>query len=412
MDDGSVPPRSARILGSTSLTIQTAPLAGGRQRERQDPLRLLVTDGTFKHTLGIVRQLGRDHHVFVAGERHIAPASLSRYAHRTLTYPSPSNSRAFLAWLDRVIREHAIDQVIPVGPITGEIIAEHRERWLPSTCVVIATVDQMRIALNKLRVSRLAAELGISVPRTRQPGSLDELNDAAAAVGYPLVIKAAPEGATDVAYVDEPAQLRTTFETYLRRNNWSSASLPLVQQRIVGPGYGVFATYQDGECRRVVAHRRIREFPATGGQSTCAELVYDPVLFDLGRRLLDALAWHGVAMVEFKRHVADGIYYLMEVNPKFWGSLDLDLVAGANFPGDLVAIGNGQLLTPVLPPNGSLRFCWPLYGDLRHLVERPQAWRAILSDWLNPGVRTNLVWSDPLPHFVELALTCRWLLCR
>jgi predicted ATP-grasp superfamily ATP-dependent carboligase len=223
------------------------------------------------------------------------------------------------------------------------------------------------------------------------------------------VIKGPSEGSSDVGYVDGPEGMTSAYDAYLVRNRWSSPSLPILQQRIVGPGFGVFATYQDGRCRRLMAHRRIREYPASGGASSCAEVVADPALFDLGRRILDALEWHGVAMVEFKRHDADGRYYLMEVNPKLWGSLDLALAAGCDFPGDLLRIGRGETLPEMSPPTEPLRFCWPLSGDLRHLAERPRAWRGVLRDWLDPRVRTNIRPSDPLPNLVELAEAGRML---
>lgn len=66
-------------------------------------------------------------------------------------------------------------------------------------------------------------------------------------------------------------------------------------------------------------HKRMREYPITGGSSTAAESMYDPELRDLGLTLLKALDWHGVAMVEFKKDSRDGKYKLMEINPKFWG---------------------------------------------------------------------------------------------
>lgn len=364
-------------------------------------MRILVTDGHYKHTLGIVRALGRRHEVLVAAPRRLAMAAVSRHATTRFVAPPSADHVRFLAWLDREIPRRRIEQVMPVSAAACELLARHTDRW-PGTQVVLPRPDQMALALDKRSTLGLAASVGIAVPRTADPGSPDALEEAGSEVGFPLVLKAPLEGSSGVAYVDRPDKLRAAVEAWMTKNG--SGELPLLQQRITGPAFGVFATYQHGRCRRIMAHRRIREFPPTGGESTCCELADDPDAIDAGRRLLDALAWHGVAMVELKRHQADGRLYLLEVNPKFWGSLDLALAAGADFPGDLARIASGEELADQPPPTGALRYCWPLGNDLRYLVARPGAWRHVLADWFG-GARTNLQASDPLPHFVELAGT-------
>ncbi len=371
-------------------------------------MRILVTDGHYKHALGIVRSLAPEHEVFVCAPRRMAMAAVSRHASRRFVAPAPTEEPAFVDWLDRTVERHRIEQVLPVGAASCAVLARHRDRW-PGTAVVLPRPDRMDRALDKRVMLALATEVGIATPRTVQPGSLDALEAAAEQVGFPLVLKAALEGNAGVAYVDRPADLRTTVESYLRR--FSVSELPLLQQRIVGDAFGVFATYQDGRCRRIMAHRRIREFPPTGGESTCCEVWHDAELLAIGRRMLDALEWHGVAMVELKRHDADGRCYLMEVNPKFWGSLDLALAAGADFPGDLARIAQGEQLPEAAPPTAPLRFCWPLGNDLRYLVARPRSASTVFGDWLGRA-RTNLRWSDPLPHVVELAGTIGRMIAR
>jgi predicted ATP-grasp superfamily ATP-dependent carboligase len=262
----------------------------------------------------------------------------------------------------------------------------------------------MERALDKRAMLSLASELGIPTPRTAEPEGDDDLERAGGDVGYPLVIKAPIEGQSGVGYVSEPRQLSRAVSAFRARHGLPPNTMPILQQRIFGPGLGVFATYQDGACRRVMAHRRLREFPVSGGESTCCELAHDSDVISDARRLLDSLRWHGVAMVEFKRHDADGRAYLMEVNPKLWGSLDLALAAGAHFPLDLARIAAGENLPDLASPIGDLRFCWPLGNDLRHFLARPGAWRSVLGDWFG-GAETNVRWSDPLPHLVELAGT-------
>ena len=67
-------------------------------------------------------------------------------------------------------------------------------------------------------------------------------------------------------------------------------------------------------------HQRIREYPITGGSSTCAKSVYCDELKRIGLKILKELHWHGVAMVEFKKRTCNGTYVLMESNPNFSGS--------------------------------------------------------------------------------------------
>lgn len=70
-------------------------------------------------------------------------------------------------------------------------------------------------------------------------------------------------------------------------------------------------------------------------------------------------------MVEF-RGTEDGIPQLMEINPRFWGSLQLAIDAGVDFPGLLYELALGRL--PAVPQGyqTGIRSRW-LLGDLDRL---------------------------------------------
>ena len=108
----------------------------------------------------------------------------------------------------------------------------------------------------------------------------------------------------------------------------------LLQERLVGPGVGVFACYHDGRPVALFSHRRLRERPPWGGVSVlCESAEVDPVAGEHATRLLDGIGWQGVAMVEFKRDLRDGVPKLMEINGRFWGSLQLAIDAGRELSG-------------------------------------------------------------------------------
>jgi hypothetical protein len=108
----------------------------------------------------------------------------------------------------------------------------------------------------------------------------------------------------------------------------------LVQERIPkeGDSLGVSALFdENSRVKAAFVHRRLREYPITGGPSTLRESVSRPEILELGLSLLKALDWFGVAMVEFKMDPRDDTPKLMEVNPRFWGSLQLAISSGVHF---------------------------------------------------------------------------------
>ena len=145
----------------------------------------------------------------------------------------------------------------------------------------------------------------------------------------------------------------------------------LIQRRVEGDGQGLFALMDRGKPVVLFAHRRLREKPPSGGVSVLRESIALPQpMTEYALRLLQHASWHGVAMVEFKVDRQTGIPLLMEVNGRFWGSLQLAIDAGLNFPYLLYRMATGEELQ--LPANGyrtGVKSRW-LLGDLDHLLLR------------------------------------------
>lgn len=99
----------------------------------------------------------------------------------------------------------------------------------------------------------------------------------------------------------------------------------------------------------------------------------------MARTILDHVAWHGVAMVEFKV-TPNGTPYLMEINGRFWGSLQLAIDAGVDFPWLLYQMATSQPVDPVDGYNIGVRSRW-LLGDLAAL------YKVLVGNELPPGPR-------------------------
>ena len=105
-------------------------------------------------------------------------------------------------------------------------------------------------------------------------------------------------------------------------------------------------------------------------------------------------------MVEFKLDARDGDYKLMEVNPKFWGSLDLAIAAGVDFPWLTVQVALGNPFPPVADYVRGLRFQW-VFSDLLHAAARPRDLGSVLRDLGSPRVANDVSFRDLRPNLAN-----------
>ena len=128
--------------------------------------------------------------------------------------------------------------------------------------------------------------------------------------------------------------------------------------------------YQHGRLVAEFSHRRIREKPPSGGVSVlCESVPVVPQAKQYAQALLDALRWEGVAMVEFKMDMADQSLKLIEINGRFWGSLQLAIDAGVDFPALLVQTLADEPMPVIDSYRVGVRSRW-LMGDFDALLMR------------------------------------------
>ena len=365
-------------------------------------MKVLITDDNYVPSLGIVRSLGRKGiDVSASGESSLAAlASRSRYCSGRYVVPSPFEDSFFTSLMDVLGRVH-FDLVIPVGYASTSALAQRKAEVNSLSRLEVADYEKIQAAADKRYAHELATRVGVPSPKTICPTSFDDAVRLSADLQYPVVMKAPCEVSNSpVHYARTRFELLEFFRTLWSRRNGGGGKLPLVQEFIPGFGCGFFALYQNGVCKRTFMHRRVRETPPSGGISCCAESFYDPKLQEYGTRLLDRLEWHGVAMVEFRYDLRDNDYKLIEINPKFWGSLDLALAAGVDFPYYLCQMARGETLEYSEEYDRNVRFHWPLL-EMTHLWGRPASIGAVLADSLSPRVKSNLRLFDLKPNVLE-----------
>jgi predicted ATP-grasp superfamily ATP-dependent carboligase len=391
-------------------------------------IKAIVLDGEQRAALAVVRSLGiHGIPVAVGSEKKDCLASASKYCSESFTYPSPAEApESFRRALRKYLVGTGGSVLLPVTDVTLSEVLMHREELPPGTVLPYDTYGKYAELSDKTNLVRIAGELGVPVPDTLLSSDHENneiLIDKAAGFGFPLVVKPGfsrirtEKGWKNakVQYARDPDQLRGILsEEIYQRTPF------LIQKRIFGPGIGIFLLTREGEPLAKFAHRRIREKPPSGGVSVVSESIEFPgQAGGAALRILEKVRWTGVAMVEFKVDRETNEAKLLEINARFWGSLQLAVSSGVDFPYLLYRLALEAPMDKPGPYVVGLRSRWEL-GDLDHLLirlrksraganlpphlgGRPEALKDFIVDFFRPSVRNEVCRrGDMKPFFNEL----------
>lgn len=387
---------------------------------RENKPRVLVLDADMVPALTISRSLSRRRCVVDTASH--TPSPLSRYSscvRDVYQYPDPlSAPDAFVEWLLEHTRTHQYDLVVPVTERTMVALSQRRER-LSSVKIAMPAARSLEIALDKSQTLALADRVDVPRPLGITLTDLHELAELKKSLKFPVVLKparsigSAAGGASQlqVSYAFDVAELEAGCAHALRFGP------VLLQELFTGIGVGVELIARHGKIAYAFQHQRLHEVPLTGGGSSLRKS--EPVMASLlqaSERLIAALDWSGVAMVEFKLNPVTHEFCLMEINGRFWGSLPLAVAAGADFPAMLLDLELEGEITPSRPYRNDI-YCRLLSRDMHwyeavlrggtdsRIVAIPDGWDVIkgLALFFNPGHRFDVqAIRDPLPGIVDV----------
>lgn len=348
-------------------------------------MRLLVTDADARAALAATRVLGRAHVVHVCGPGPASLAGASRFAtaHHRVADPL-LDPEAFVRGTRALIEAEGIELVLPVTDAATRALIDPRVA-LGSARLAAAAPQAYTSLSDKHQLAQLAQAAGLETPRGGRVVDLQAALALARELGFPVVVKPIVSLVRDatgrlckpeVVRVESAEALPDAFERA------GAGGEALLQRCVEGWGEGLCVLRWEGRTLAAFAHRRLREKPPGGGVSVLSEsIAVDVERLARVESVLDASGYAGVAMAEFK---SDGRHaWLIEINARLWGSLQLAIDAGVDFPNLLVDVFAGAHPDPLRLYRAGVRLRSE-FGDLDHAL-------AVASGRAAPGARTGLL---------------------
>ena len=327
-------------------------------------MRILVTDGEDRAALAACRGLWRaGHTVAVAAGVQGAATHASRACSARLVLPRSLSADEFVAALAAAVRRTRYDLLLPASDAALLAVSRSRERlpslllrWLPPDETVVRTMQ-------KAALIEHGARAGFAVPDTELCADRAEVHAAAAAFGFPVVVKPsmsivrarreAARIASDRAQLD--AALPFLGTPVLVQRFYERASVLSLA--------GVAA---NGRLVAVVTARWSRRWPPLDGAASFAETLAPPSsLVDRTEKLVGVLGWEGIFELELLELGAE-TFVPVDFNPRPFGWMALALRAGANLPAAWADAARGIGSRPLVARAG-VRYRWE-DGDLKHLL--------------------------------------------
>lgn len=262
-------------------------------------------------------------------------AQHSRYCRKFFKCPD-YKSEEFIDFLIQLGKKECLTGwcLIPSNDHIVENLSCHKEILERYYKTIVPDIDILNNIINKKRILEVAVACGTPIPTTCYPDSIGNIDK----LRFPVLIKG-NWGLSFYKITHAKAILidkRDDFEQILGNvlskvssdNIMVQELLPFDKEHKV-VSFTCFAV--DGIVKTFWMGEKLREHPIKYGTATCSKSVFIQQVLDVALPLVKALNYTGACEIEFLRDSRDGIYKLIEMNPRTWLWVGLAKACGINY---------------------------------------------------------------------------------
>ncbi|MFB0526575.1 MAG: ATP-grasp domain-containing protein [bacterium] len=368
----------------------------------------LITNGFSPKSLICARSLGkRGIYVIVCDHKRFAPTFFSKYCREHFLYPNPEKyPDRFIDAILSFLKRKEVDVILPMNSVETLLICKNKDKLSKYVKVPFVSYEKVILVHDKKNLSEIITNLDIKAPTTYYIKNIQNLFEKMHKISYPAVIKLRRStGSRGIWYVNSKQELLITYHKVVKNYSLAPKDYPIIQEYISGVGAGVSMLFDRGKMKAKFSHLRLREYPVSGGPSTLRISIKEEKMEELAKKLMEAIGWHGIVMVEFKL-TKDGTPVLIEVNPRIWGSINEAVASGVDFPFLLYQLAFEREIPEVLEYKIGMRTRF-IFNDIRAIFKLLLSFKgsSIQLKDIFPFFTKNLKYDvfslkDPIPFLI------------
>ncbi|MEH6535854.1 MAG: ATP-grasp domain-containing protein [Psychroserpens sp.] len=348
---------------------------------------VLIPDGDSTWALSVIQCLSQieGYKLFVLSNKKRTATRFSKHTSYYKFYQRQQD----VSWLEIInseIESNAIDVVVPIAENEVSFFIRFKERISKTIRVIpLADLKDFEIAINKKKLSDFAKANNIPHPKYFHITSETDKQEILSQIRFPILIKPMTlKGGDGIKKIDSISELLKTLET---------SSLPqFVQEYIEGYDIDCSVLCLDGK----ILTYTIQKGNLTGYNQYAPQLGFEFLeneeVLKVAKDTMSKLNWSGVAHLDLRYDANANDYKLIEINARFWGSVEGSKKAGINFPDHAIQLAlNHAIEIQEFEPINYMR----LKGVLKTVKSRPIL--LFKTKYLMNNTEVKSFLKDPLP---------------
>ena len=307
-------------------------------------LPVVILAGSDEVIFGIVRSL--KHYqipIVVITWDKLSIFLFSRFVKKTIKTPNPiSDETNFISFLcdygEKMYQEYGTRiLLLPSADISLMLITNHYDE-LKQYFTMLGDRNEINLwGLRKDIFFKEIKNIGVPMPKTMSCKNERDIEKVAKVMVYPCIVKPAEKDLSFSFYYQYGTKAvvlrnKSELEKFLRENTRTKL---LIQEFIPGDtnsdySWGGYVSKDKNVILGIIG-QKLRQIPP-GGTTNFAIKRDIKVLEECSRRILLHLGFWGICEIEYKKDPRDGLFKLMEMNPRCWMWFYLATGCGLNLP--------------------------------------------------------------------------------
>lgn len=292
---------------------------------------VLIPDGNSTWALTVINCLSKNsnYKFFVLSDKKHSATKFSKHKSYYKYYKKKSDKE----WLNSIcleVEKHHISIIVPIAEDEFRFLILH-QKSLPESVKVIPLPDiiNFETAINKYRLNSFLKKQNLPHPKFKYFNNYETYTSEEINLKFPIIIKPLQEkGGDGIVKFENQKDL----DSYLLSHSNSDLGELFFQEYIDGYDIDCSVLCLNGEVLTYTIQKGKLKGDNAFAPQLCFDFIKNEVVLGIVSQLMKALDWSGVAHIDLRYDEEANDYKIIEVNARFWGSVEGSKFAGINFP--------------------------------------------------------------------------------